>query len=86
MDAHTNLEQMDLNDVVGVFVSMDCPATVFQCLLGYNWVRFFFYLESLFPFIWIILLVEQQEVFLRKQKYNSNISIFYNHGTEFWVN
>ncbi|XP_018676963.2 E3 ubiquitin-protein ligase RKP isoform X2 [Musa acuminata AAA Group] len=37
MDAHTNLEQMDLNDVVGVFVSMDCPATVFQCLLGYNW-------------------------------------------------
>ncbi|RWW67437.1 hypothetical protein BHE74_00025119, partial [Ensete ventricosum] len=37
MDASTNLEQMELNDVVGVFVNMDCPATVFQCLLGYNW-------------------------------------------------
>ncbi|WOL11534.1 hypothetical protein Cni_G20297 [Canna indica] len=37
MDAHLDSEQKVLNDVVGVFVSMDCPATVSQCLLGYNW-------------------------------------------------
>lgn len=46
MDAHSDSEHKDLNDVVGVFASMDCPATVFQCLLGYNWVRFF-YLASI---------------------------------------
>ncbi|XP_042452411.1 uncharacterized protein LOC122037026 isoform X2 [Zingiber officinale] len=37
MDAHSDSEHKDLNDVVGVFANMDCPATVCQCLLGYNW-------------------------------------------------
>lgn len=41
MDASTETECSEQNDVVGVFASMDCPDTVlcgFQCLLEYNWV------------------------------------------------
>jgi Kip1 ubiquitination-promoting complex protein 1 len=41
MDATADPGLGDLNDVVEVFASMDCPATVhsgFQYLLGYNWV------------------------------------------------
>lgn len=57
MDAHSDSEHKDLNDVVGVFANMDCPATVFQCLLGYNWVRCF-YLASIIARTWLINLIE----------------------------
>ncbi|KAF6149306.1 hypothetical protein GIB67_026162 [Kingdonia uniflora] len=42
LDASTDLEHVD-NDVVGVFSSMECPATInygFQYLLEYNWAGF----------------------------------------------
>ncbi|XP_058184868.1 E3 ubiquitin-protein ligase RKP isoform X1 [Rhododendron vialii] len=44
MDASTETECSEQNDVVGVFASMDCPDTVlcgFQCLLEYNWAGSF---------------------------------------------
>lgn len=40
MDASSDRVQGDLNDIIGVFASMDCPTTVhcgIQYLLGYNW-------------------------------------------------
>jgi Kip1 ubiquitination-promoting complex protein 1 len=40
-----------LTDLISVFCSMDCPATLhfgFQYLLNYNWVSFiYFYLSSI---------------------------------------
>ncbi|KAH7859705.1 hypothetical protein Vadar_004574 [Vaccinium darrowii] len=44
LDASTETECSEQNDVVGVFASMDCPDTVlsgFQCLLEYNWAGSF---------------------------------------------
>ena len=43
MDASAVSETEELNNIIAVFASMGCPATVhcgFQYLLGYNWVRF----------------------------------------------
>lgn len=40
IDASANSKNEELNDVIDVFASMDCPATVhcgFQYLLSYNW-------------------------------------------------
>jgi len=41
MDASAVSETEELNNIIAVFASMDCPVTVhcgFQYLLGYNWV------------------------------------------------
>ncbi|XP_020257334.1 E3 ubiquitin-protein ligase RKP isoform X2 [Asparagus officinalis] len=40
MDASAISESKELNDIISIFASMDCPVTVhcgFQYLLGYNW-------------------------------------------------
>ncbi|XP_072990880.1 E3 ubiquitin-protein ligase RKP [Typha latifolia] len=40
MEASADSGQEELNDVIAVFASMDCPATIhygFEYLLGYNW-------------------------------------------------
>jgi len=43
MECSSTSEQRELNDVIAVFASMDCPATIhfgLQYLLSYNWVCF----------------------------------------------
>ncbi|GMH14941.1 hypothetical protein Nepgr_016782 [Nepenthes gracilis] len=43
LDASVATEQIEQNDVAGVFASMDCPDAVLcglQCMLEYNWVGF----------------------------------------------
>lgn len=50
IDASSTLKAQKLNDLVGIFASMDCSLTIlcgFQYVLDYNWVRF----QVLFPLL-----------------------------------
>lgn len=52
MDCSSTSEHRELNDVIAVFASMDCPTTIhfgLQYLLSYNWVSFLSFPTS--PFL-----------------------------------
>lgn len=58
MESSSTSGHRELNDVITVFTSMDCPATIhfgLQYLLSYNWVRFLSCTFSIRRFTWSLL-------------------------------